>query len=259
MPENSNIVSLETVIVDIPLKRLQRFARFDARAQSSLIVRIRCKSGVEGIGESIVPCGPWWSGDSIEAMQIMVERYIAPEIIGLPALHVDPIMARLAKSVRGANFAKTGVEMALMDLAGKLAGQPVHVLLGGRARSACPVAWPIASGDHDEDAAEMNHMLENGFACAFKVKMGATEIDADVARIRKLLDALDGRAGLRVDPNEAWQETDALRVMPMLEEAGVELVEQPVPREQMAAMANITARARVPVMIDEGAQSRQYA
>ena len=89
--------------------------------------------------------------------------------------------------------------------------------------------------------------------------MGATEIDADVARIRKLLDALDGRAGLRVDPNEAWQETDALRVMPMLEEAGVELVEQPVPREQMAAMANITARARVPVMIDEGAQSEAGA
>ncbi len=206
-----------------------------------------------------MPCGPWWSGDTVETMKLMIDTYLAPGIVGQPFRGIAPAMSELDRIARGNAFAKAGVEMALVDLLGKLRGCSAADLLGGRFREACPVAWPLASGDPGQDEAEMHEMLETGRAAAFKVKMGSERLDADLGRIRRLMDSLQARAGLRVDPNEAWGETDAMYAMPRLAEIGVELVEQPVPREQMDVMARIAHCAQVPLMIDEGAQSETDA
>ena len=63
----------------------------------------------------------------------------------------------------------------------------------------------------------------------FKVKIGAQAPEADMARMRRLASALEGRATLIVDANQAWDETTALRCLPVLAEIGVALVEQPLP------------------------------
>lgn len=249
------IHSVETTIVDLPFRRLQRFARLDARAQNSLVVRIRSHDGVEGFGEAIVPCGPWWSGDSVEAMKVTIDRYLAPELIGRDPHDLDALMARLDRTARDNRFAKAGIEMALLDILGKRHDLPVHALLGGRSRDTCPMAWPLASGDIGMDVDEIEEMLDTGKAGAFKVKMGAAEMAADLQRIERLTDALAGRAGLRVDPNESWTEADALRALPRLAALGVEMVEQPVDRAFLDGMARIVARSDVTIMIDEGAQT----
>lgn len=254
-PAPARISTVETVIVDLPFRRLQRFARLDARSQSSLLVRVRTHDGLEGIGEAVVPCGPWWSGDSVEAMKITIDRYLAPNLIGQDPHDAEAIFADLARVVRNNAFAKAGIEIALLDLVGKLHDLPIHALFGGRSRRACPVAWPLASGSTDKDIDEIDEMLGSGRASAFKVKMGATEMAADLARIGSLTHALEGRAGLRVDPNESWTEADALRALPALAEMGVEMIEQPVERSFLDSMARITARSKVAIMIDEGAQS----
>ena len=253
--EPARIATVSTVIVDLPFRRLQRFARLDARAQNVLLVRIRTHDGVEGIGEATVPCGPWWSGDSVEAMKVTIDRYLAPGLIGQDPRDVAAIFARLGRAVRNNAFAKAGLEIALLDLIGKMHDLPVHALLGGRSRNACPVAWPLASGSLEQDIEEVDQMLGSGRASAFKVKMGATDLTADLTRISKLTQALEGRAGLRVDPNESWTEADAVRALPALAEMGVEMVEQPVERALLDGMARITARANLTIMIDEGAQS----
>ncbi|WP_119166130.1 muconate cycloisomerase family protein [Algihabitans albus] len=254
-PLSARIATVDTAIVDLPFRRLQRFARLDARSQNSLLVRIRTRDGLEGIGEAIVPCGPWWSGDSVEAMKLTIDTYLAPSLIGEDPHDVAAIFVRLGRSVRNNAFAKAGLEIALLDLIGKLHDLPVHVLLGGRSRSACPVAWPLASGSTEKDIEEIDEMLGSGRAAAFKVKMGATGMAADLTRIGRLAETLKGRAGLRVDPNESWTEADALRALPALAEMGVEMVEQPVERALLDGMARITARSNVTIMIDEGAQS----
>ena len=156
------------------------------------------------------------------------------------------------RAARGNRFARAGIEMALLDLTGRLLGVPVHVLLGGRLRDRVPVAWPLASGDPGRDRDEIDEMLGTGRASAFKVKMGAETLRSDLARVAALAEALAGRAGLRVDPNESWTEIDAMAALPRLREIGVELIEQPVPREQPAALARIAAAAGVPIMVDEG-------
>ncbi len=249
------IVAIDTQIVDVPFRRLQRFARLDAHAQSSVVIQIQCSDGVVGVGESVVPCGPWWSGDSVEAMKLTIDRYLAPRLTGEVLRGLGPTLADLDRVARGNAFAKAGIEMALVDLIGKRLGVPAVELLGGAFRTECAVAWPIASGDAQKDRDEIEQMLGTGRASAFKVKMGAETLEPDLDRIEALMAALDGRAGLRVDPNEAWSETDAMRALPQLAAMGVDLVEQPVPREQMEVLARIAYCAPLPIMIDEGAQS----
>jgi muconate cycloisomerase len=85
----------------------------------------------------------------------------------------------------------------------------------------------------------------------FKVKIGALAPAADLARLRCLAGALEGRATLIVDANQAWDETTALRCLPALAEIGVTLVEQPLPAWNIAGMARLRARSTVPLMADE--------
>ena len=247
-----SIVSVETRLVDLPFIRLQRFARLDAFQQTSLFVRITDTEGRVGVGEAIVPCGPWWSGDSVESMKATIDTYLAPAMAGQGVTDQDALFAELNLVARGNRFAKAALEIACMDLLGRQLGVPVHVLLGGRRCEACLVAWPLASGDPAKDREEIEHMLETGKAGAFKVKAGADQLDFDLKRIEGLVDACAGRAGIRVDPNESWSEVHSLSALPELKAMGVELVEQPVPREHTGAMARITARSPLPIMVDEG-------
>ncbi|WP_227270711.1 muconate/chloromuconate family cycloisomerase [Roseobacter weihaiensis] len=253
--EPDRIDKVEAMIVDVPFRRLQRFARFESRAQSSLVIRLWSKDGAQGVGEAVAPCGPWWSGDSVEAMHATFVHYIKPLLIGAKADAPGPTMHAIGRSVRGNSFVKAGVEMALLDLQGRKLGVPIATLLGGTYRTNCAVAWPIASGDIQQDCAEMDNMLETRRASAFKVKMGALPLSEDMARIDAYMSHLNGRAGLRVDPNEAWSEAEALPAMVALEATGIDFVEQPLPRHQMASMARLAAKTTLPLMIDEGACS----
>ncbi|CAG9187067.1 MULTISPECIES: muconate cycloisomerase family protein [Burkholderiaceae] len=251
----AQIEAIETVIVDLPLRRIQQFARLGAKHQSSVLIRLHTKGGIVGIGESITPCGPWWSGDSVEAIQATINHYLAPLVVGEPALDASRIMAKLHGRVAGNAFAKAGIEMALLDAVGKIVDAPIHVLLGGRFRDRLSVAWPLATGDVNQEVDEAFRMLEAGKAGAFKLKMGALPLAQDLRRALAIAKELEGKASLRVDPNEAWDEPTTMRALAPLEAAGVEIIEQPVARWNLDAMARIHRQARSMLLIDEGVQS----
>ena len=58
-------------------------------------------------------------------------------------------------------------------------------------------------------------------------------------------------AGVRVDLNARWDRLTAFRYLPTLVEAGVELIEQPVPGHDVETLAEINAALPIPVMADE--------
>ena len=63
-------------------------------------------------------------------------------------------------------------------------------------------------------------MLEAGKAATFKVKAGAVTLAADLERIEGLIEHCNGRAVVRVDPNESWSEMHALSALPELAAVG---------------------------------------
>jgi muconate cycloisomerase len=81
------------------------------------------------------------------------------------------------------------------------------------------------------------------------VKIGAQAPDADMARLRHLARALEGRADLIVDANQAWDEAVSARYLPILAEIGIKLVEQPVPAWNIAAMGRLRARPGTPPLL----------
>jgi muconate cycloisomerase len=149
------------------------------------------------------------------------------------------------------NAAKGAIESATFDAVGKTLGVPAVQLLGGAVRESVPVLWTLASGDPAQEIEEAEEKLAARLHDTFKVKIGARSPEADVMRLRRLADALAGRASVIVDANQAWDETTALRCLPMLAEFGVRLVEQPLPAWNLAGMARLRARSTVPLMADE--------
>jgi len=245
------IASVLSTIVDIPTVRRHELSSLSVTAQSYVIVELRLENGVEGIGEAATLGGPRWSEESVESIKSTIDAYLAPALIGAPADRFEAARTRMDAAAKRNNAAKAAIESALFDAVGKTLGISAVQFLGGAVRESMPVLWTLASGDPTQEIEEAEKKLAARLHDTFKVKIGAQSPDADLARLRRLASALADRASLIVDANQAWDETTALRCLPVLAELGVRLVEQPLPAWNLAGMARLRARSTVPLMADE--------
>ncbi|MGX6570735.1 muconate/chloromuconate family cycloisomerase, partial [Cupriavidus necator] len=213
--------------------------------------RLQCSDGIEGIGEATTIGGLSYGDESPEGIKLTIDTYLAPALVGQDAANVHAAMARLNKVARGNRFAKCALETALLDAQGKRLGVPLATLLGGAVRDTLPALWTLASGDTGRDIAEAEQLLEARRHNTFKLKIGRRAVRDDVAHVAAIKRALGERARVTVDVNQAWNEAEAATGIAMLEAAGIDLIEQPTPREQRAALARLAARFVVPIMADE--------
>lgn len=242
---------VETVVLDVPLRRPHRFARVSMDTQPIMLLFLRTRGGVTGVGEGTVPAGPWWGGESVETMALVVERYFTPILLGRRVDDIAATMAALNDVAANNLFAKAAVEVALHDAWARALGVPVHTLLGGPARTSVPVTWALGTEAADVVADEAMAKLDAGLHHSFKLKMGSQRPADDVARVTAVAEKLAGSAGVRVDLNARWDRLTSLTWLPRLAEAGVELVEQPVPGPEFEDLAEINRALPIPVMADE--------
>ncbi|GAA3725118.1 muconate cycloisomerase [Spinactinospora alkalitolerans] len=247
--------SVHSVILDVPLIRPHKFATTTAEVQPILLVSVTTAAGAVGHGEGVVPGGPWWGGESVETMKVLIDRYMTPLVIGRRVDEIPRIMADLERVVANARFAKAAIDVALHDAWGRALGLPVHDLLGGRFRDAVDVTWALGAAPSEELLTEIDEKIESRMHFSFKLKMGALSPEEDTRRVVDVARALRGRAGVRIDVNARWDRLTALKYLPRLVEGGVELIEQPTPGEQLEVLAEITRRVGVPVMADESVQT----
>ncbi|RCW45750.1 muconate cycloisomerase [Halopolyspora algeriensis] len=253
------IQSVDTVIVDLPTRRPHKFKSVTMDYQSYVIARVRTADGIEGIGESTTPGGPWWGGESVETIKATIDTYLAPELIGQQASRIDLLLERMDRIAADNQFAKACVEMALFDAWGKALGVPVHDLLGGLFRESIPVTWALSADDADIVIGEAEEKLTAEGHRSFKLKAGAQRPEEDVSRILSVAKALGDRASVRVDFNAAWDANTAARWLPKLESGGIDLIEQPIPGWNIEAMGRLAAQLTIPIMADESVRSVQDA
>ncbi|WP_454766707.1 muconate/chloromuconate family cycloisomerase [Cupriavidus campinensis] len=247
----TTISGIEAILVDLPTIRAHQLAMATMQQQTLVIVRLRCGDGVEGIGEATTIGGLSYGDESPEGIKLTIDTYLAPALIGQDATNVHAAMARLNKVARGNRFAKSALETALLDAQGKRLNVPLATLLGGAVRDTLPVLWTLASGDTARDIEEAERLLAERRHNTFKLKIGRRAVRDDVAHVSAIKRALGDRARVTVDVNQAWNEADAATGIAMLEAAGVDLIEQPTPREHRTALARLAARFVVPIMADE--------
>ena len=245
------IASIRSTIVDVPTRRRHKLSSLSVTAQSYVIVELRLANGAEGIGEAATLGGPRWSEESVESIKATIDTYLAPALIGRRADCFEAAGACMDAAAKRNNAAKAAIETALFDAVGKTLGMSASALLGGAVRDRMQVLWTLASGDAGQEIEEAETKLAARLHDTFKVKIGAQAPEADLARLRRLAAALQGRAGLIVDANQAWDETIAARCLPVLADLGVHLVEQPVPAWNVPGLARLRARSAMPLMADE--------
>jgi muconate cycloisomerase len=245
------IGEIKSTIVDVPTVRKHKLSSLSVTAQSYVIVELRLGNGVIGIGEAATLGGPRWSEESVESIKATIDTYLAPALIGSAADRFETARVRMDEAAQRNNAAKGAIDSALFDAVGKTIGVPAVQLLGGVVRASVPVLWTLASGDPAQEIDEAERKLAARLHNTFKVKIGAQTPEADMARMRRLASALEGRASLIVDANQAWDETTALRCLPMLADIGVTLIEQPLPAWNILGMARLRTRSTVPLMADE--------
>lgn len=242
---------IEAILVDLPTIRAHKLARQTVTVQTLVIVRMRTDQGIEGLGEATTIGGLSYGQECPESIKIALDRYAAPLLLGLDPMATGSVMALLDRHIVANGLAKSALETALLDIKGKALGVRISDLFGGARVPSLEVAWGLATGDADKDIAEAERVLALNLHRIFKIKVGAGDVDADVRRVAAVKAALGDRASVRVDANQAWDELSARRAIAALQDAGVDLIEQPVARHDHAALKRLSDRFAVPLMADE--------
>jgi muconate cycloisomerase len=255
----TRIEDVETVIVDLPTVRPHQLSMTTMKGQTLMIVRIRMSDGIVGIGEGTTIGGLAYGPESPEGMKVAIDTYITPILLQSDPNRIGPTMGAINKAAQGNNFAKCAVETALVDALGKRNRLTASELLGGRFHDRLPVAWTLASGDTGSDIDEAEEMLAKRRHNIFKLKIGRGDPQENIAHVAAIKRALGDRASVRVDVNQAWSEAVASRCLPLLRDAGVELVEQPVALRNIGGLARLARETCVAIMADEALSGPETA
>ncbi|WP_264214014.1 muconate/chloromuconate family cycloisomerase [Leisingera thetidis] len=247
----TKIDQIESIILDIPTIRGHVLSMTTMQTQTAVLVRIRFADGSEGIGEGTTIGGLSYGAESPEGIQSAIDTYIAPVLLGRSGDDVNGAIQLIDRLVKGNRIAKAAVEIALWDGLGKRLGVPVSRLFGGAVHDRLPVAWTLASGNSGTDIAEAQEMLSTRRHNIFKLKIGKRPVREDVAHVARIKAAVGDAASVRVDVNAAWSLQDARWGLKGLQDAGCELVEQPVQPRYRKAMAELTSGYEIAMMADE--------
>jgi muconate cycloisomerase len=244
------IVALEPILVAVPLREPAQGVHGTTRVQRSVLVRVEADGGAEGWGN--VDPTPGYSHVSADAVHDAVAS-LAPALLGADPFNLHAALARMDRERGVPPEAQAAVEMALVDLAARALDLPVTTLLGGRLKDTVTLnAW-IGTVPPAQAAAQARAWLDRGFRTA-KIKLsGAT--DEGVERVAAVRAAVGDRLALRVDFNESLTVGEAETFIPRLRRFGLTLVEQPIPRDDIAGLARLRPRLGIPLMADESVSS----
>jgi L-Ala-D/L-Glu epimerase / N-acetyl-D-glutamate racemase len=214
------------------------------RTVTTVIVELRDERfpGRVGLGEGYPDR---YYGETSETMAAVLPLLL--DAIGEPELSVDGLAAAdqaMDHAIAHNGAAKCALDIAIHDLAAQVAGQPLHAFLGLSA-DIPPTDFTIGIDTPSvvaERAAKAAHFP------ALKIKVGGP---ADLETLEAVRRVFDGP--IRVDANTGWQPDDAARLLPELVRLGVELIEQPFPRQRLDHLQWLQERSELPIVADESA------
>jgi L-alanine-DL-glutamate epimerase-like enolase superfamily enzyme len=207
-----------------------------AKTEAGVVVAALSADGVTGRGE----CVPYARyGETIESVTAAIEAMRAALASGLDRWALQTAMP--------AGAARNALDCALWDFEAKASGKPVHLLAGLAAPAPLVTAYTISLGS---PAAMAQAAAASAARKLLKVKLGGNDDAARIAAVRKL--APD--AELIVDANEAWRADNLEANLAACVQAGVTLVEQPLPAGDDAMLAAI--ERPIAVCADESVHDR---
>ena len=214
-------------------------------------VRVESASGQVGWGETIAL--PSWSYETVESIVSTVEHYLAPILIGRSAFEqayfqqqFDEVLTPAVS--QGFPFAKCAALTATLDLAGQIAGMPLHRFFGGKLRETIELAFALSI----DAPADMAHAAKAwpGVKC-FKLKV-AGHPELDEQRVRAVVEARPD-VDIWIDANQSYRPIQIESFLKRIEGIRqVRCLEQPVKSTDWFGMKRVRERSSIPIAVDEG-------
>lgn len=248
------VTRFEVRPVDLALSEPYTIAYETVDHATNVFVTIETNQGIRGHGcaapdEKVTRETP---DTVVEAL----ENIAGPALTGADPLRHAFLMDRLKRAMPGNPSALAAVDMALYDILGKKAGLPLWKILGGF-RSRIRTSVTIGICPELETVKRARDFAKRGFRC-LKIKGGAS-VDADIARVMKVREAVGEKIELRFDANQGYSFDQAVRFVHETGQARLELMEQPTPCGEPDLLGRVTREVAIPVMADESLMSLRDA
>ncbi len=213
-------------------------------AADSLLVSVTTQGGVQGWGEA-------FGFRAVDSAKLAVDELIAPLCIGQDATQIGPLMQQVQKKLhvfgRGGalTYALSAVDIALWDIAGKLADTPVAQLLGG-GMATMPCYASLASyADPALVRAAVRKAVDAGFDV---IKLH----EKDLSAIRAAREEAGADVELIVDAGCPWTLTETRAVATELNAIGLKFLEEPLwPPENFTGLADLRSTTGLPISSGE--------
>jgi galactonate dehydratase len=215
---------------------------------SIVLVEVRTDAGITGVGEALARFSP-------KAYADLIDTSLKPRLVGGNPTDIMTHWRTMRRALSGRSGgmlfeAIAGVDIALWDILGKIAGLPIHRLLGGVGRTEVPVyAASVNWGSDEFMDREFDRYLEKGFP-RIKVKTANP-----VKEARRRIERLRKRAGddieLCVDANWAYTLEEAVEVGRALTDNAYFWFEEPLRPEDERGYEELHRRCATPLAAGE--------
>jgi L-alanine-DL-glutamate epimerase-like enolase superfamily enzyme len=215
-----------------------------------LVVEVLTDDGLVGIGNAAL---------APQITKQTIDLYLKPLLLGQNPWDIEFLWQHMYRKTMA--FGRKGigmvaisaVDIALWDLLGKSAKQPVFRLLGGRTKERIPVyASRLYATALDELAAEARRYREDGFK-AMKLRFGwgpgdgAAGMQRNVELVRTVREAVGDEIDVMADAYMGWTLDYAKRMLPLLEPFHLRWLEEPVIPDDIHGYAELKSQGRIPI------------
>jgi L-rhamnonate dehydratase len=215
-----------------------------------LVVEIFTDEGVAGIGNAAL---------APQVTKQAIDLYLKPLLIGQNPWDIEFLWQHMYRKTMA--FGRKGigmvaisaVDIALWDLLGKSANQPVYRLLGGKTKQRIPVyASRLYAARPSELAAEATRYKNEGFK-AMKLRFGwgpadgAEGMQRNVELVRTVRETVGNDIDVMADAYMGWTLEYAKRMLPLLEPFHLRWLEEPVIPDDIHGYAELKSFGRIPI------------
>ncbi len=243
------ITSVEAAPFSVPLRSVAKVAFAVPVNADNVLVRLRMSDGTVGYGE-VSAYSPVMS--ETQASDLALARPLGSLLLGRDPFELPRLLDAMIATSPASGGIIAAFEMALWDLCGKIAGQPVYRLLGA-ARDSFETDCTVFLDSPEAMAKLAVEWVREGFP-AIKIKLGEAP-GLDIERVRAIREAVGPNVQLRCDANEGWSVSDALAALRGIAPYSLQFCEQPVKEWDWNGLHNVRAGSPVPIMADEAVHS----
>ena len=254
------IARLEIQTVDVPLDVPMHMQGGRSLTHiPHILVRLYTDDGIEGLGYllSLYP-------RSIAPIRSAIEE-LGAVVVGMDPLMQEAVNAAMHRAIAwigpygAASLACMAIDLALWDVAGKAAGQPLWKLLGGfRSRSPVCAGHRLRRGAGLEELQQdASDLVEEGFR-AIKMRLGGQRHpQAEADRLRAVRQVVGEDIEIMVDINQGWAPAQAIRAGRLFEQYQLSWIEDPVHHRNADRLAEVARALDTPVMAGQYCHGRE--